>query len=273
MSIRRKMKNIRIYNLLFSMLMALSCTAQNKKSDFEALSKSKQWNLVLKDKGTKDWTKNWLLDGEIATVENTRKGMHFAAGSEAWNDAHHAVLWTKASFPGDIKIEYDYTRTDTANQFVCILYIQATGDEEENFTKDIMEWKAYRDVPAMRKYFKNMNLLHISYAAFGNEGDGLYYTRARRYPLPKDKAFNSIVVEPSYDYKGFIKTGQKYHITAIKSGQMLYFKLESKDGVEFFSWDCSNFDPITEGRIGLRHMYTRSAIYKNFKVYTVDLKK
>lgn len=265
------MRTKRIYSFLMLILVMLSCTAQNKQSDFEALSKSKQWNLVFKDKCTADWTQNWLLDGKMATVENTRKGMHFAAGLEAWNDAHHAVLWTKASFSGDIKIEYDYTRTDTANKFVTILYIQATGDEEEEkFTKDIMEWKEYRDVPAMRKYFKNMNLLHISYAAFGNDGMGKYYTRARRYPLEKDKPFNSFMVEPSYDNKGFIKTGQKYHVTAIKSGRMLYFKLESKDGVEFFSWDCSKFDPITEGRIGLRHMYTRSAIYKNFKVYTVD---
>lgn len=261
----------RTYSLLMAMTAMLCCTAQNQQSDFEALSNSKQWELVLMDNGIKDWTKNWILDGEIATVENTSEGMHFAAGPEAWNDAHHAVLWTKESFTGDIKIEYDYTRTDTANQFVTILYIQATGDEEEEaFSKDIMAWKAYRDVPAMRKYFKNMNLLHISYAAFGNNGDGFYYTRARRYPKPDDKGFNTIRLEPSYDNKGFVKSGQTYHITAIKSGTMLYFKLESKDGEEVFSWDCSDFPPVTEGRIGLRHMYTRSAIYKNFKVYIMQ---
>ena len=249
--------------------MVLSCTAQNKQNDFETLNKSKKWNLVLDDDCTGDWTQNWLLDGKIATVENSSEGMHFSGGPEAGNDAHHAVLWTKESFTGDIKIEYDYIRTDTANKYVCILYIQATGNEEDQFSKDIMEWKAFRDVPAMRKYFENMNLLHISYAAFGNEGDGFYYVRSRRYPKPHDKPFDITRIDPSYDYKGFAKTNQKYHITAIKLGHMLYFKMESENGEELFSWDYSNFTPITEGRIGLRHMYTRSAIYKNFKVYTL----
>ena len=65
-----------------------------------------------------------------------------------------------------------------------------------------------------------MNLLHISYAAFGNEGAGFYYVRSRRYPKPKDKGFNTIQIAPSYDYKGYVKTNQKYHLTAIKSGKM-----------------------------------------------------
>ena len=43
--------------------------------------------------------------------------------------------------------------------------------------------------------------------------------------------------------------------------------MESKDGEELFTCDLSNVEPITEGRVGLRHMYTRSAIYKNFKIY------
>lgn len=263
------MERVKMFSIVLFILSTFGCIAQNKQSDFEALNNSPKWNLVLDDKCTNDWTDHWILDGEIATVENTPNGMHFSAGPEAWDDAHHAVLWTKESYAGNIKIEYDYTRTDTANKFVTILYIQATGDEEEEkFTKDIMEWKAYRDVPAMRKYFNNMNLLHISYAAFGNDGKGLYYVRSRRYPKPKDKGFNTIRIEPSYDNKGFVKTGQTYHITAIKSGTMLYFKMESEDGEELFTWDCSNFAPITEGRIGLRHMYTRSAIYQNFKVYT-----
>ena len=37
---------------------------------------------------------------------------------------------------------------------------------------------------------------------------------------------------------------------------------------EHFEWDISEIAPISEGRIGLRHMFTRSALYKNFKIYT-----
>lgn len=248
--------------------MTVCCTAQHKESDFESLYNSKKWNLVFDDMCTGDWTKNWILDGLSATVETKQDGMHFSAGTEAKNDAHHAVLWTKESFSGDIKIKYDYIRTDSAIKYVTILYIQATGDGEGEFVKDIMEWSKLREVPAMRKYFENMNLLHISYAAFGNKGDGLYYTRARRYPKPKDKAFDITRIQPSYDYQGYIKPGQKYHVTAIKTGNELHFKIESEDGWELFSWDLSDIAPIAEGRIGLRHMYTRSATYKNFKVYS-----
>ena len=141
---------MKIYCVLSLLISTFSCTAQNKQSEFEALNKSKNWQLVLEDNCTDDWTNNWMLDGKIATVENTTQGMHFAGGPEAGNDAHHAVLWTKESFSGNIKIEYDYIRTDSAKKYVTILYIQATGDEEDNFTKDIMEWKEYRNVPSMR---------------------------------------------------------------------------------------------------------------------------
>lgn len=262
------MEKLKTYVVLTLTLLVLSCSAQNKRSDFKSLNKSDKWHLVFEDNCTIDWTKNWFLDGKMAAIENTPKGMLFSAGPEAGNDAHHAVLWTKESFTGDVKIEYDYIRTDTANKYVNILYIQATGDGEGEFTKDIMEWSKFREVPAMRKYFENMNLLHISFAAFENDGGGLYYVRARRYPKPQDKPFDITRIEPSYDYKGYVKTGQKYHVTAIKSGNSLFLKMESADGEELFTWDLSNVAPITEGRIGLRHMYTRSAIYKDFRIYT-----
>jgi hypothetical protein len=226
------------------------------------------WALVLEDDCTKDWTTNWTLDGLIATVENSKEGMHFKAGSEYKNDAHHGVLWTKASFSGNIKIEFDYTRTDNANKYVNILYIQATGDEEGVYDKDISKWAKLREIPAMKRYFENMNLFHISYSAFGNTENSFHYIRARRYPKPDNEPFKVTQIQPSYDKQGFFKTGETYHVTAIKTNDYLYFKIESKDGAEVFEWDISNIAPIEEGRIGLRQMYTRSSIYKNFKIYS-----
>jgi hypothetical protein len=193
--------------------------------------------------------------------------MHFKAGSEYKNDAHHGVLWTKASFSGNIKIEYDYTRTDKATKYVNILYIQATGDEEGVYESDISEWSTLREIPAMKTYFENMNALHISYSAFGNTENSFHYVRARRYPKPDNKPFKVTQIEPSYDRKGYFKTGETYHITAIKTNKDLYFEIKSKSGVELFHWDISNIASIKDGRIGLRHMYTRSAVYKNFRVY------
>lgn len=250
------------------LVLVFNVNGQNKESEFKNLKSSKQWHLVFKDKCTKDWTKNWFMDGLVATVKNTKEGMHFSAGSEMRNDAHHAVLWTKESYAGNIKIEFDYMRTDKENRWVNILYIQATGDGEGDYVSDITKWNKLREVPAMKTYFENMNALHISFAAFGNSGDGTYYVRARRYPKPSNKSFDVTKIAPSYDQQGYIKTGQTYHITAIKSGKQLFFKLESKDGEELFTWDLSGVEPITEGRIGLRHMYARSAIYRNFKIFT-----
>ena len=247
---------------------SLGVTAQHSKQSFDDCNKSKQWNLVFKDKCTNDWTKYWTLDGLVATVETSKKGMQFSAGPEFKNDAHHAVLWTKESFTGDIKIEYDFTRNDKETKCVNILYIQATGDGEGEFVKDISAWAKFREVPAMKKYYENMDALHISYAAFENSDDTTFYTRARRYPKENGKSFDLTKIAPSYDNQGYFKTGQTYHITALKTSTQLFFKMESKDGVELFSWDLSNIKPITDGRIGLRLMYTRSSIFKNFKVYT-----
>jgi hypothetical protein len=251
------------------MLASLNGMAQKEESSFDQLNSSDGWNLVFKDKSTKDWTKNWTLDGLFATVSNSKNGMYFSAGPAFKNDAHHAVMWTKESFSGDIKIEYDFTRTDKETSCVNILYIQATGDEEGPYVKDISTWSKMREVPAMKTYFQNMNALHISYAAFENAAsDTSFYVRARRYPKPNDKPFDVTKIAPSYDNQGYFVSGQTYHITAIKSGNQLFFEMESKDGEELFTWDLSNVEPIKEGRIGLRHMYTRSSIYKNFKIFT-----
>ncbi len=237
--------------------------------EFSTLNKAADWTLAFADNCTTDWQENWTLDGLIATVENNKEGMHFTAGPEYKNDAHHAVLWTKQSFMGDIKIEYDYTRTDVENKCVNILYVQATGIGEAPYDKDIFQWKALRQVPTMRKYFDNMNALHISYAAFTNGSDSSGYIRARRYPAAPNNFRDSTKIEPSYEYEGqpYFKTGEIYHITVIKTNQQFFFQLEGKEGTKLFTWDLSNIKPVTEGRIGLRHMYTRSAIYKKFKIY------
>lgn len=245
----------------------LSALAQGFEGEFDQLNTSKQWQIAFKDKCTKDWTKHWTLDGRIATVENSKEGMHFTAGPEFKNDAHHAVLWTKESFAGDIKIEYDFIRNDKETNGVNILYIQATGDGEGEFVKDISTWAKFREVPAMKKYYENLNALHISYSAFANSADTSFYIRARRYPKEDGQSFNLTKIAPSYDDQGYFVSGQSYHITAMKSGSQLFFKMKSKDGVELFSWDLSKVAPITEGRIGLRLMCTRSSTFKNFKIY------
>jgi hypothetical protein len=240
---------------------------ESDNSAFERLEKDSKWELKLEDQGTRNWQTNWFLDGQVARVENTEKGMLLIAGPEFGNDAHHMVLWTKQSFQGDVKIEFDYTRTDHETRAVNILYIQATGKGEGDYVKDISEWKELRKIPSMRTYFNNMITLHISFAAFPNNEVSQDYVRVRRYPVMPDKNFRELEVEPTYFDTGFFNTGETYQITVIKTDGRLYFNVIGNEDSKLYSWDTSHIPPLKEGRIGLRHMYTRSAIYSNVKIY------
>ncbi|UXP32643.1 YesU family protein [Reichenbachiella agarivorans] len=240
------------------------------QDDFEKFDADTEWELALVDPCTDDWRTHWFLDGEIATVENSDSGMDFSAGPINRNDAHHAVLWTKQSFEGDVKIEYDFTRTDEQVVNVNILFIQATGTGEGQFSKDITEWNDYRKVPTMSKYWLNMNTIHISYAAFPmvNEDPTNDYIRVRKYPAQSKETFGETEVPPSFDKTELFLPGITYHMTWVKTDGKLFLKVEGDEKEKLYQWDLTGFEPVVEGRIGLRHMFTRSGRYKDFKVYT-----
>ena len=227
------------------------------------------WQEVFFDTGAGNWRDQWSLDGLKATVSNSGQGMNFSAGPVPRENASHAVLWTRQSFSGDLKIEYEYTRTDQANQYVNILYIQASGSGEEGFPKDISQWADQRTVPAMSVYWGNMHTYHISYAAYGREPvtDDYDYIRARRYRpdvLPKK---NGPILEPdSYERSGLFAPGVAHRITVIKHGNELFMMIRNSEKEYLAHWVNTEQPPVTEGRIGLRHMYTRSARYRDFRV-------
>ncbi len=253
-----------------AVVMLSSCGSQAELSEFEKVNSSKDWSLKLDDPCTGNWQDQWFLDGLIATVENSKDGMNFKAGDEYGNDAHHAVLWTKESFEGDVKIEYNYTRTDNQTVNVNILYIQAQGIGTEGFDKDISKWNKFREVPTMSIYYKYMNPLHISYAAFPmvNEDPEDDYLRVRKYPIDDNISFDEIEVEPTFFRIGLFRPFVTYKVTVIKSDGKLYMDVQGDGRSECYTWDISDKAPLTKGRIGLRHMYTRSAQYSDFKVYT-----
>jgi hypothetical protein len=207
----------------------------------------------------------------MGSVENSTNGMQLTAGPEFENDAHHIVLWTKENFTGDLKIEYDYTRVDSETRAVCILYIEATGSGKGPYANDIAEWNGLRRVPAMNIYFNHMNALHISYAAFPTDGEVREpYIRGRRYMPETGKAMKGTALLPDYFPKGLFEPRVPHHITVIKKGKEIFMRIEN--GEQDYICHMSNADlpPVTEGRIGLRHMYTRSALYKNFRVSTPE---
>ncbi len=234
---------------------------------------SRDWREVFFDSGSGDWQENWSLDGLKATVTNGEEGMNFKAGPVPRENASHAVLWTRQSFSGDVKIEYEYTRTDNANQYVNILYIQATGSAEIGLPKDIFEWADQRTVPAMSTYWGNMHTYHISYAAYGGEPvtDDYDYIRARRYRPDLTPRKNGPILEPdTFERTGLFAPGVPHRITVIKKGNELFMMIKNPDKEYLCHWENTDHPAIIEGPIGLRHMWTRSARYRNFRVSTLE---
>ena len=232
---------------------------------------SNSWQLAFSDAGSGDWQQHWFLEGDKATVQNTGEGMVFSAGPVPGEQASHAVLWTRQSFSGDVKIEYDYTRMDAMTNVtaVNILYIQAAGLGTDASPTDILLSTRQRAVPWMKHYFLNMNALHISYAASGPERS--QYVSARRYPAQSVAEFEvGTQVQPVYENVHLFEPGKTYHITAIKRGQHLSFTVASTGRKHEFEWDISAFPPVTEGRVGFRQMWARSSCYRNIRVYVKD---
>jgi hypothetical protein len=197
--------------------------------------------------------------------------MVFSAGPVPLEQASHAVLWTKQSFKGDIRIEYDYTRLDsmTNETAVNILYIQATGLGTEESPTDIFLSTKQREVPWMKSYFLHMNALHVSYATSGPQRS--QYVSARRYPAKELKDFQlGTQILPVYENIDLVQPGMTYHITAVTEGSRLTFTAECAGKTHRFEWDCSSFPPVNEGRIGLRHMWARSSRYQNFRIFTKE---
>jgi len=238
---------------------------------FQKLDSAK-WTEVFSDPCTDDWTDKWFLDGRKARISHSPQGMDFWAGPTHLEDACHAVLWTRQSFKGDVKIEYEYTRLDDLPWCVNILYIQATGSGEGPYRRDISEWAQLREVPAMGMYFNHMNLYHISVAAHGPDAEGLEddYIRARRY-IPEGQGLEDTDLKPDHFRTGLFQPGVPHRISAIKKGNDLYMQIRNDETEKLCHWRNDVLPPITEGNVWLRHMHTRGARYNDFRISVLEL--
>ncbi len=264
------MKSAVLYVVIMITSMSVGAQFLSEENRFEKENISFNWKLSFDDNGTGNWQKKWFVDGVRGSIENSSRGMLFSAGPVDGDHACHSVLWTKKSFKGDIKITYEYTRTDAWNKWVNIIYIQATGIGHGRYVKDIREWTDLRIIPYMNTYFNYMNALQISYAAYGDTLNvGPDYIRLRKYPVEPGAVFNTTTeIAPSFFDTKLFKPGKTYKITIIKRNDKLYFQIKGEGLVKLYTWNISQAKDITEGRIGLRHMFTRSALYKNFQVFT-----
>lgn len=245
----------------------------NTQTTFDELNKAHFWQQKFNDNGHYNWQKKWFLDGKEAHITHSENGMTFTTGEIEMEPSHHSVLWTKQHFVGDIKIEYDFTRLDTENKWATMLYVQATGVEGGIYHKDISQWRDLRNIPYMKTYFNNMNLLHISYASYGKDDVGVDkdYIRARRYPVKEGGVFRTdTVIEGDVFSSGFFVPNKTYHIIVIKKQHELFMQVTNENKKSrLFSWNTSKFPLVKEGRIGLRQMWRKSATYRNFTVFTL----
>jgi hypothetical protein len=228
------------------------------------------WKEVFADSGAVNWQENWSLDGLTATVTNTPDGVILKAGPVHRKSSDNTVLWTKQSFKGDLRIEYDFTRLDNnpTDSGVCILYIEATGTGKGPYTENIMDWKNLRTSPDMSIYFNNMNCYHISYSCLGGKDYADFnYVRARRYPSLHGHFGPDTAIPPSYDHVDLFHPGEKWHLVFLKEGTQLSMTATLGAEKHVWTWDTSKYPPITHGNIGLREMASREALYGNFKVY------
>ena len=227
-----------------------------------------RWKRVFEDSCRQDWTANWFLDGLKSSVRNTPEGMVLTSGVVTDGDAAHAVLWTKADFRGEIRVEYDFTRLDsvTAHPAVCILYLQATGTGEGPYEKDLFSWAKLREVPKMSLYYNNLNCYHVSYACTG--GKDYNYVRARRYPAHGSFDADTRML-PSYDNVDLFKPGETWHLRFEKVGAQLTFTAVrvGTDDSHTWTWNTAGFPPISDGRVGLRQMLGRQSRFANFQVF------
>ena len=251
-----------------------SDVAENNQTAYHA-ALTAPWHKVFHDSGTRgDWREHWFVDGLKAEVSNTPEGLYFAAGPLAGDHASHAVLWTRQSFVGDLKLEFDYTRIDTINRGVAIIYLQATGTGEPPYAKDIAAWSNERLIPRMSTYYDHMNLLHVSFAAYDNRDDipvDASYIRARRYPRSIfGGSFDATALKPDFNDTGLFHPGIRHRITLIKKGSDLFMQVRNTGGEHLYRWDITETPAITEGRVGIRHMLQRASLLSNVTISQLD---
>jgi hypothetical protein len=262
---------------LFSCLLLIYTThAADKQAHSRFLQEtSKTWQQAFSDPMTANWQEKWFLDGQYAKVTNNSEYLTINTEDNEQSDKVYGVLWTKQSFNGDVRIEYDFKSANTHFKGVNIIYIQATGDGQKNNTEDIFQWSEKRTSAAMSDYFLNMHTYHISYAAFGNKPNIDYqdYVRGRRYLPEANKGMKNTVMKGEYNDTGLFKDQQWIHVTIIKKDKKLWVEFKHPEKTLLCYFENDKNPAINSGRIGLRLMPKRVSHFKNFKVLKATSKK
>lgn len=266
-----KRKSVLLLLIITSGISYLQAQNANFKQEFQKIANIKG-KLIFSDDFTNDWSSQWMLDGEKAFVKSGNGSLRFLAGPVSQHNEHHAVLWTKKTFRGDVRIEFDFIKLDSVFRFVNIIYLFASGSGSGVYKNDISAWAELRKTPAMKMYFEHMNAYHISFAAFDidnndNEND---YVRARRYLPERGKGLSGTELLPVYIKTGMFKPNVKHHIIVISKDKTIWMKIKANGTEKIYKWDTEILPQISSGRIGLRLMGSRASEFSNFKVFLLQ---
>lgn len=230
---------------------------------------------LFEDPMTENWQANWFLDGRRALVEHRDGGLAFVTTASnvdkredrAAFDAQHAVLWTRQTFEGDIRISYTYTKLPDCS-WQKLIYVQAQGIGEAPHVEDIHAWRDLREVAVMSQYFNHMNLIALSLR------DEI---RCKRYPWNdrEGKALESEFL-PRAENRG-MPEGRELHVVIEKRKTSILMRIrdvETGEHVVDQTWDLTDENVlkgreakfVEKGRIGIRLMGGHKILMRGFKV-------
>lgn len=240
--------------VIFLFLASTSGDANDDATLFEAI-RTQPGSVVFSDPCSGDWRDQWFLDGEKARVSNADDTMKIDTAEG------YAVLWTKESFEGDLRIEYDFKRADENPSGVNIIYIQATGDGQNGCSEDIAQWADRRTTAAMSDYFLNMHTYHISYATDKDD-----YLRGRRYLPLENRGLKGTELAGERTNAGLFHDKKWIHITIVKRAKELWVEFRHPDKTTLCHFENRDKPGIEKGRVGLRLMPGRMSLFKNFRI-------
>jgi hypothetical protein len=207
----------------------------------------------------------YFKDGTSATISYTADGLDINAPVNNGT----TVVWTKTSFTGDIKVEFDYKRLDIPRVGVneaSLLVLNGWGlstrcrVDRLIHPLDIRTWA--RPVATYDFYKYCMANQTVNF-------DNLDLGTAPRLTVRQNPGYHDVgtVIPP------VLQTGTLYHVTVTRTGNTL--RAVIKQGATTIASPTATLNPSLAGSqvskfgyVGFRQMSGRHAAYRNIKIST-----
>ena len=182
----------------------------------------------------------------------------------------HTVLWLPRVFPASTMLEFDIA-LEEADEGLAIVFFAARPRDAAD-ASIFMPGLAKREGLFRNYIVGDVNSYHVSYLAADKTGQGLYGPR-RTANVRKNSGFWLVACgEDQIQGKGLGRGPHRVRI--LKDGPSIRVEANGRLSVAFDD-DGKTWGPVWgDGYIGLRQMNnTRSARYRNLRVYAVQRKK